>query len=439
MATGCYRTVWRIPYAPTLLVAGMVARLGIAMTPLALLLLVAEATGRYAAGGLAAGCYALAGAVVNPLTARVADRIGPAPVLRLCALAHALVLSALALLTEAALPLLLVVSAIAGATYPPLTGAIRGAWTIMTGGVTGPRVRQASLAAETSLFELIYVIGPLLVAALTVLRLGYGPALLTAAAVTLLGGSAVARVPVLRFPRRMTRRPMRRTPGFGALLLCTGLLGAGFGAVTVGVPAFAAAHGGGAGLGAVLLGVWALGSTGGGIYFGTRRPATGLSRRYAVLLAAIGAGFLSLVAAPGPWWLAVVLIVGGVAMAPALTVENHLVSRIAPGEVLNEAYTWVITMAVTASAVGSAVAGTVVDRSGEARWAFALAAGLALVAAVVAGRPGGALGRADGVFAARSRAARDVARLLPAMREQPPGRGAADPLDGSTAHLERLP
>ncbi|MEU8612966.1 MFS transporter, partial [Actinoplanes sp. NPDC048791] len=215
MAAGRYRTVWRIPYAPTLLVAGMVSRLGIAMTPLALLLLVEEATGRYAAGGLAAGCYALAGAVVNPLTARIADRIGPAPVLRLCALAHALVLTALALLTDAALPLLLVVSAIAGATYPPLTGAIRGAWTTMTGGVVGPRVRQAALAAETSLFELIYVIGPLLVAALTVLRLGYGPALLVAAAVTLLGGLAVARVPVLRFPRRMARRPMRRTPGFG--------------------------------------------------------------------------------------------------------------------------------------------------------------------------------------------------------------------------------
>ncbi|GAA3910452.1 MFS transporter [Actinoplanes auranticolor] len=443
MATGRYRTVWRIPYAPTLLVGGMVARLGIAMTPLALLLLVEEATGRYAAGGLAAGCYALAGAVANPLTARVADRIGPAPVLRLCALAHALVLAALALLTDAALPLLLVVSAIAGATYPPLTGAIRGAWTTLTGAgprrAVGPRVRQAALAAETSLFELIYVVGPLLVAALTLLRPGYGPALLVAAAATLLGGLAVARVPVLRFPRRMTRRPMRRTPGFGALLLCAGLLGAGFGAVTVGVPAFAAAHGGGAGLGGVLLGVWALGSTCGGVYFGTRRPAPDPSRRYAVLLALIGAGFLALIAAPGPWGLAVVLIVGGVAMAPALTVENNLVSRIAPGAVLNEAYTWVLTMAITASAAGSAAAGAVVDRSGDARWAFALAGGLALAAAIVAGRPGGALGRADEVIAARLRAASEVARSLPAMREQPPGRGVTDPPGGRTAPLEHDP
>ena len=51
---GRYRAVWQIPSAPTLLVIGVLARLGTGMTPLALLLLVADATGRYAAGGLAA-------------------------------------------------------------------------------------------------------------------------------------------------------------------------------------------------------------------------------------------------------------------------------------------------------------------------------------------------------------------------------------------------
>ncbi len=423
MVTGRYRTVWRIPYAPTLLLAGMVARLGIAMTPLALLLLVEEATGRYAAGGLAAGSYALAGALVNPLTARAADRIGPAPVLRICAVVHALVLAALALLADAALPLSLIVSALAGATYPPLTGAIRGAWTTMT--ASGPpAVRQAARAAETSLFELIYVLGPLLVAASTLARRGYGPALLLAAAVTLLGGLTVARAPVMRLPRRATRRPMRRAPGFGTLLVGTGLLGAGFGAVTVGVPAFVAAHGGGAGLGAVLLGVWAVGSAGGGLWSGTRRPAAQPSRRYAVLLAVIGAGFLALVAVRGPWSLAVVLVVGGVAMAPALTVENHLVSRITPAETLNEAYTWVTTVAITASAAGSAVAGVIVDRPGGGRWAFVLAGGLAFAGALIAGRPGGALVRADRQIADRLRAAADVARTLPACRPVPADRSS---------------
>src|SRR6185436_19306430 len=105
-------------------------------------------TGRYAAGGLATGCYAVAAAVANPLVARLADRIGPARVLRVGAATHALLLAALALLVAAPLPLLLIVSALAGAACPPLTGAIRGAWTTIT--AVGPPAgtgEQAALAA----------------------------------------------------------------------------------------------------------------------------------------------------------------------------------------------------------------------------------------------------------------------------------------------------
>lgn len=42
-----YLGVWRIPGAPMLLVLGVIGRLGIGMTPLALLLVVEQVTGRY--------------------------------------------------------------------------------------------------------------------------------------------------------------------------------------------------------------------------------------------------------------------------------------------------------------------------------------------------------------------------------------------------------
>jgi MFS family permease len=86
---GQYGSVWRIPGAPTLLIIGVFARLGIGMTPVALLLLVHDATGRYATGGLAVGAYALAGAIANPLTARLADHAGSARVLRWTSALHA--------------------------------------------------------------------------------------------------------------------------------------------------------------------------------------------------------------------------------------------------------------------------------------------------------------------------------------------------------------
>jgi len=410
-----YLAAWRTPYAPTLLLTGLIARLGIGITPLALLLLVEDATGRYAAAGLAVGVYAVAGVIANPPIARLADRIGAAPVLRWTSIIHALVLIALALSAEAGLPLILAVSALAGATYPPLSGAIRDAWAALTR--AGHPVRQAALAAETSTFELVHVIGPLILAGLALFTAGYGAVLLVAAGVTALGGVAVAQVPVMSVPGPPARRrPVCRAPGFGTLLACAGLLGAAFGAVTVGVPAFADGFGGGAGLGGLLLGVWSLGSVAGGAWFGTRRVASDLTRQYGLLLAANGVAFLALAAMPGPWTLGLALVVGGAFMAPALTGENNLVARIAPGNALTEAYTWILTVTVLCDAAGSAGAGMLVDWAGEPRWAFVLGGGLSAIAGLVAVLPRGALAGADRLATVRLSAAADVARTLPALR-----------------------
>jgi hypothetical protein len=56
-----------MPGGRVLLSVGILARLGIGMTPLALLLLVQQATGRYSSAGLAGGLYALAGAALSPI------------------------------------------------------------------------------------------------------------------------------------------------------------------------------------------------------------------------------------------------------------------------------------------------------------------------------------------------------------------------------------
>jgi MFS family permease len=129
------------------------------------------------------------------------------------------------------------------------------------------------------------------------------------------------------------------------------------------------------------------------MWFGTRRPARLASRRYAVLLAAIGVGFLALSVMPGRTALAAALIAGGVAMAPALTCENDLVSRIAPAAARNEAYTWAITVALGSSAAGGALAGVIVDQPDGTRYAFLVAGALVALAAVVAALPRGPLHR----------------------------------------------
>jgi MFS family permease len=97
---------------------------------------------------------------------------------------------------------------------------------------------------------------------------------------------------------------------------------------------------------------------------------------------------------PGPLALGLALVVGGATIAPALTVENNLVGRIAPAGMMNEAYTWVVTVSVAGSAAGGAVAGLIVDQPGGVPWAFVFAGTVLLGAAVVASLPAGSITRA---------------------------------------------
>jgi MFS family permease len=118
-----------------LLVAGVFARLGMGMTPLALLLLVHQETGRYALAGVVSGAYALSAAVVSPVVGRLVDRLGAPLMLGVTAVANPLALSGLLVAAHLkAAGVIPVAAACAGATYPPLTASIRSAWIGLTEG-----------------------------------------------------------------------------------------------------------------------------------------------------------------------------------------------------------------------------------------------------------------------------------------------------------------
>jgi MFS family permease len=392
-----YGGVLRLPGAPVLLIVGVIARLGIGITPLALLLVISHATGDYAPAGIAGGLYAIAAATMSPIAGRIADRVGAAPVLIATAIAHPGALVALVIATKhlhaGSSPVPIWICAmIAGATYPPLTAAIRGAWNQLASG--DPVGRADAFALETSLFEVVFVIGPLIVAGFVAFA-SASTAILVAAGLTFAGTITIARGTGIRSVRRTPHHARTtglgplRTPGFRVLLFCTAGLGWAFGAVGVAVPAYAtAAHvANPEGLAGLLLALWGIGSAFGGIAFGLRRQPKRPVRQLGWLLLAVAVSIAALALAPSTLLLGVVLAVGGATIAPALTVQNSLVGLVTPQSMHNEAYTWMTTLTVALSAAGGAATGIVVDTAAGTRWALAAAGFAVALSAAASTRP----------------------------------------------------
>lgn len=406
-----YGEVWRIPGAPLLLLGGSVARLGQGITVLAWLLLVVETSGSYAAGAAVTAMSSVGLAVAAPVAGRLADRHGPRRVLTWYAVAFAVTqgLLLVAVLARAPLAALCVVSLVTGALTPPIGPALRAAWAVLTGaGSARSGSRVAALAIDSALFEVVFVVGPLVLSAFVLLAepldalLGGGPgvvgpagAIVTATACTLVGTVLVARGQVMRDARPASGAPTRglgplRLPGMVTMLVMTVGIAVSFGAAPVALAAWSQARDGdraGAVTG-VLVAVWSLGSAASGLWFGTRTFRAPLVRQLALLTAGLAVGYAAWLLAPDSWWLGGVLVLTGAVIAPLLTVQANVIAHLAPASMLTESYTWLTTTNLAASALGSAATGMLLDRTGWPAGGFVLAACAAGVAAAVACRPG---------------------------------------------------
>jgi MFS family permease len=378
-----YLDVLRTPSVSRLLGSAVVGRMPTAMAGLAIVLLVREAGASYAVAGLVAGAYSIALALTSPLLGRLVDRVGQTRVLVGSAAASALSFGALAAAGRSASPAVLaVLAALAGASIPPVAACMRALWSELLG--HGGQL-QAAFAVESTVQELIFVIGPPLVALLAAV---FSPAaaVLGTGALLLIGVGVFAATPASRAWRGQRRAadwagPLR-SRGIRAVLASIVLLAGAFGIVEVTVVADAEQLGSRT-LAGPLLALWAAGSMIGGLAFGSRASDRGPEQRMIGLLFLVVAGIALLAVAGGLVQLGAGMVLAGLGIAPAIACLYLLVDRLAPAGTVTEAFTWVTTAFATGFAVGNALGGTLVQQVGIDA-AFLIAAGGVAAAALLA-------------------------------------------------------
>ena len=164
-------------------------------------------------------------------------------------------------------------------------------------------------------------------------------------------------------------------------------IGVLFGLIEVGVVALAREQGHPTAAGMVLS-LWALASFVSGTVYGAVHWRASPVRRFQVGALCMGLGcVLVALASRSLGAVTVALIVAGLANAPTLITGNTLVPEVVPTNAVTEAYTWLVVAVFAGIAVGSAVAGVLIDQVGAAAalWA-SVAAGIAAAALATTGR-----------------------------------------------------
>ena len=384
-----YSALFRVPHVRRLVLSGMLARLPAGMIGLALLLLVREHGGTYAAAGAVSGGYFVATAVGAPIAGRLVDRRGQARILLTRAVVFPALLLGVCLLALLDAPLVLIglAAAAAGALMPPVGASLRALWPRMFG---DPELRAAAYALEASLQEITFIVGPLLVALLTAAS---SPAVALGVA-AVLGGAGTLLIALAEPVRAWRPDDERHTSLLGALasrgvVTLVGLsacLGLGFGGTEVAFPAFAEQHGG-AELGSIPLSLFAGGSLIGGLLVGARVTVPPLRLlRISALLLTLG------LALPLLGWslpsMAVLAFVAGLAIAPVVMSAYGLVDAVAARGTAAEAFSWITTAVFAGFSVGMALGGTLIDAYGSKSSFLLGTAAAAAGAALVAAGPG---------------------------------------------------
>jgi MFS family permease len=283
----------------------------------------------------------------------------------------------------AAAAVLVAFAFVAGFAIPPTSSVLRSMWPSLLR--ERPELLQPAYALDSVLIELIFILGPLVTA---IIATAASPpvALVVSAISVVVGTVAFTALPPSRAfqpepERRAGRLGALASPGVRTLVLTSVPAGIGVGICEVALPAFSDAEGAAATAG-VLLATWSLGSAAGGLVYGALPHRPPLEKVHLWVAGLLPLGLLPLALAPSVPVMALLVIPAGMFIAPLLATRNELVGWVAPEGARTEAYTWPVTAFVGGIAIGSAVAGAIVEGPGW-RTAFVVAGAVAAAGTVI--------------------------------------------------------
>jgi MFS family permease len=313
----------------------------------------------YAFVGTVAGVYALSSAIAAPVIGRLVDRVGQPKVLVPTGLLSTVGFALIALVPSDR-TVVVIGAMVAGAATPPLEPCLRVLWPDV--------VHRADLenayALDSAAQELLYIVGPLIVAACAAAIVPVAALWLQTVLVLLGVASFAAAAPSRRWrPEAHAGRhllgPLRHA-GLALLLFAPAGIGYAIGTLNLLVVGYTerTPFPGGA---PVLLALNASGALVGAIVYGALRWHIQPRTRILLLAAGLFVSYSLLATVPTAAPMAGLMVLTGLFLAPMLTAAFGLIAELAPKGTTTEAFAWLVTLFAAGMSAGAAVVGPVLD------------------------------------------------------------------------------
>ena len=340
----------------------MIGRIPVAMNTVALVFLISTVRDSFLLAGIASSMYTLCGAIVGPRIGRRADRIGARAVLLPITFINASSILAIVYFSSRSIPLLLIFSALAGATMPSFGSYTRTRWSRT---LEDKRELGVALSLESVADETAFVIGPALAGFLFSI---YGPdsPLLAGLIFTITGGIGLA---ITSFDHHRTNETeeihggLFRIPYVKSLLASLVALGLLFGSNFVVILAVAKENGRAAD-GGLWVGLYPIGSAIAGLVYGFIHWKSRSAVRYTMALAFMTFSTSAILFFQDIETIAFFIILSGIGIAPALIAANAQLKELVPLRRLNEAFSLLGASLQIGITLGSSLSGALVDRFG---------------------------------------------------------------------------